>query len=500
MDSKQFLQLLKQVRKKLLFSQLGYSIQLLLVIAGAFALSIITLASIIAIPYWGRILWIGILFIYICGGVVSFRRRATLKDSALFYDRFIQDNRVTAAFSSLHSDHALSPLVVRDALGKMIEALPELKDYRRRIIQPRLMISTMVLVLFSLLVFTQRDATFQEAKRMEKEKEIIAQSDKRLTKQAKKKENVAIKERLLKENEKLMKKKTSAERYEEITKKVKELNIQKKTMEKQKAKLQEVKKELARLNLPNLNEAIQDTNSKRLQQGFKQLSEQQKDKLSKSLKKLDIASMEELADLLKDTKGSEQVNQLAELQEEMQREADLLGKAIGKSGTTDPGSVAQNSAPNQKGAASSNQPNSNSKSNKRNASSKKGSQGIGTPSTTGQNGKGSGAGSGVGNGSGPSPGNGNGAGSGQGSRKMLSVPEKIGGEEQVELDSGALGEGERGNQFETNGPVQKGSLRPYEEVYQEYYSSYRSGSDRATIPKDLEQIIESYFSEIDPGE
>ncbi|PFA68869.1 hypothetical protein CN378_05145 [Bacillus sp. AFS015802] len=505
MESQQFLQLLKQIRKKLLISQLGYAIQLLLVYAGAFALFITTLASIIAIPYWDRFLWIGVTFLFISGGVVSYQRRATLKDSARFFDRFIEDNHVTAAYSSLYSEHALSPLVIRDALGKMIDAIPEIKRYRKRIIQPRSLIFTTVLVLLCLLIFTQRDVTFQEAKRMEKDKEIIAESTKRISNQAKKKENAAIKERLLKENEKLKKKKLARERYEEITKKVKELDLQKKTMEKQLAKLREVKKELGRLNLPDINTAIQHTDSKKLQQVFNQLSELQKNKMINTLKSQDITSMEELKELLKEAEKAEQVQQLAALQEEMQQEAEILQEAMGKSGLQDPGSSLQHTASNQNGAASSKQPNSHSKENDKTAPTKKGGQGSGTQSSTGQNGKGAGAGSGSGNGSsgngsGSGSGAGNGAGRGQGSREMLSVPEKTGGESRVELDSGKLGEGKQGDQFKANGPVQKGSLRPYEEVYQEYYSSYRSGKDRATIPKDLEHIIESYFSEIDPGE
>ncbi|WP_034756085.1 hypothetical protein [Rossellomorea vietnamensis] len=492
-----FLKLLNQLRKKILIRQIWYVFQLLLVFAGAFVLCLITLASVIIIPYWDKMLWIGILFIVVSGVVISFPRRVTLKESALFYDRFVEDDRVTAAYSSLRNGHVLSPLIIRDALVKMRETPPDMNMYRRRIIQPRLMISTILLVFLSLLIFTQRDATFQEAKRLEKEKEIIAQSNSRITKQANKKENASIKERLLKENEQLKEKKAATERYEEINKKVKELSLQKKTMEKQKAKLQEVKKELNGLDFPDIKEAIQETDSDKLQQKVNQLSEEQKRQLLEVMEKQGIASLEELANVLKESEGSNQLNEIANLQEEMQREADLLGKAIGKSRTTDQGQATQKTPSKQKGeAASSTQSNSRSEANKQNASSTKGS---GATSSSGQNGQGAGTGSGTGKGS-SGKGNGTGAGFGQGDREWLSVPEKTGGESRIELDAGKLGDGKKGDQFQANGPVQKGSLRPYEEVYQQYYSSYRSGTDRATIPKDLEHIIESYFSEIDPGE
>ncbi|MFI8686454.1 hypothetical protein [Rossellomorea sp. NPDC077527] len=489
MDSKQFLQLLKQIRKKLLIRQLWHAIQLLVFYAGALALCVIALAAITPIPYWDRGLWIGIIFIFIVGGATAFHKRSTMLDSARYYDHFIDDNRVTAAYSSLHSEHALSPLVLRDALEKMRAALPEIKKVRERIIQPKLMLSTIMLVLLALLIFNQRDHMFKEAQRLEDEKEIIAQSNERIKKKADKKENAAIKERLLKENEKLKKKKVVTDRYEEITKKVKELDLQKNKMKKQHAKLEELKKEIAGLNIPEIQDAISDKDVKKLQQGFNQLSKQQKNKLMKALKDHDIASLKELEEVLKETKDSEQIQQLAKLQEELQEEAEELGETIGENAAE---GSAQNAKSNGNGGASSKQSNTQSKGGKQTASSKGSSGGKGAENSSGQKGNGSGNGSGSGNG--------NGVGSGQGSRDMLSIPEKVEGEDKVELDSGEIGEGERGDQFQTDGPIQRGSLRPYEEVYQDYYSSYRNGSDRADIPKDLEQIIESYFSEIDPGE
>lgn len=74
------------------------------------------------------------------------------------------------------------------------------------------------------------------------------------------------------------------------------------------------------------------------------------------------------------------------------------------------------------------------------------------------------------------------------------------GKTNTEPDSGKLNRGMKGEQFSSDDPVKRGSVRSYEEVYQDYYSSYRKGEDRQTIPKDLESVVESYFSEIDPGE
>lgn len=491
--TQQFLQLLRQIRKKLWINQLWYYIQLLLVYAGVFVLCIVSIAALVVIPYWDRILWVGCHSILIGVAILFYRRRATLKDSALTYDTFVDDNRVTAAYSSLYSGHALSSLVVHDALKKMKRAHPEVLKYRKKRIKPSFLLSSGILMLLSLLIFTQWDASFQEANRIEKEKEIIAESTKRIAEQAKKKENASIKEKLLKKNEELEKVKGATKRYDEIIKKVKELELQKNSIEKQNGKLQQVKKELADINVENVNKALQEKNSDKLKQSLNQLTKEQREKLLTALKSQGIASLEELLELMKEPNSeAEQVEQLAKLQDELQNEADLLKDAIGQSDATGSDSMAQNS-----GKAPSNQVNSNSQTNKAPSSSANGNQpGTSASSPPGQGGRGNGAGSGKGS----SPGAGNGAGSGQGTREMLSVPEKIDGQNHIERDTGKLGEGERGERFESNGPVQKGTLRPYEEVYHDYYSSYRKSSDRFTIPKDLENIVQSYFSEIDPGE
>ncbi|WP_282138057.1 hypothetical protein [Rossellomorea aquimaris] len=485
--TQQFLQLLQDIRKRLWINQLWYYIQLLLVCAGVFILGIVSIAALIVIPYWERILWVGCASTFIGVAILFYRRRASLKDSALAYDRFVDDNRVTAAYSSLHSGHALSSLVVNDALNMMKSAHPEVLKYRKKRIKPSFLITSGILMLLSLLIFTQWNTSFQEAKRIEKEKEIIAESNKRIAEQGKKKENASIKEKLLKKNEELEKVKEAAKRYDEITKKVKELEFQKKSIEKQNEKLQEVKKKIADINVENVNKALQEKNSDKLQRAFNQMTKAQRDQLLMALKSQDIDSLKELSALMKESDSvEEQLDQLAKLQDELQNEADLLKNAIGKSDTTGSDPLVQNS-----GKAPSNQANSKSLGNQAPSSSANGNQ----PGNSAANSSGQG-----GNGNVSSPLAGNAAGNGQGSREMLSVPEEIEGQNHIERDTGKLGEGEQGERFESNGPVQKGTLRPYEEVYQDYYSSYRKSSDRSTIPKDLENIVQSYFSEIDPGE
>ena len=94
---------------------------------------------------------------------------------------------------------------------------------------------------------------------------------------------------------------------------------------------------------------------------------------------------------------------------------------------------------------------------------------------------------------------GSGAGLGQGSRELLTIPEKTVGKENKEIDGGQLGEGTAVEQSEGSGPVLKGTIRPYEEVFGEYEKSYRESSDRYQLPGNLEKIVQSYFTTIDPN-
>ena len=115
---------------------------------------------------------------------------------------------------------------------------------------------------------------------------------------------------------------------------------------------------------------------------------------------------------------------------------------------------------------------------------------------------GNGNGTGSGNRSSSSNGTGTvglGAGIGQGSRELLTIPQRLNGKTNMEIDNGMLGEGQANAQSDGNGPVLKGSIRPYTEVYRQYEQAYRQSTDRYKYPADLEEIVKSYFTNIDPN-
>ncbi|MEH7106932.1 hypothetical protein V7083_04040, partial [Bacillus sp. JJ1764] len=69
----------------------------------------------------------------------------------------------------------------------------------------------------------------------------------------------------------------------------------------------------------------------------------------------------------------------------------------------------------------------------------------------------------------------------------------------LETDSGNLGQGSPSQQFSGNGPVLRGQIRSYQEVYGQYMDTYWNSTDRVTLPSDLEEIVKSYFTTIDPN-
>lgn len=112
------------------------------------------------------------------------------------------------------------------------------------------------------------------------------------------------------------------------------------------------------------------------------------------------------------------------------------------------------------------------------------------------NGSGQGSGSGQG-GSGNGRGQGSGAGFGSGGRALVTTPRDSSGTGNVEIDSGPTSGGniQKGGQ----GPVFDGASRPYEEVYSDYAAEAKQALDRGELPQSLQGLVESYFTEIDPG-
>ena len=81
---------------------------------------------------------------------------------------------------------------------------------------------------------------------------------------------------------------------------------------------------------------------------------------------------------------------------------------------------------------------------------------------------------------------------------MLSIPtDRIGGYTDPSIVSGELGEGEFIEENEREGLVERGTLRPYQEVVGKYKDAYLKGSEKMGLPADLQRVLSDYFSSIE---
>lgn len=79
----------------------------------------------------------------------------------------------------------------------------------------------------------------------------------------------------------------------------------------------------------------------------------------------------------------------------------------------------------------------------------------------------------------------------------MTVPSRIGGTGETEVDSGELGEGEAADEQEAVVPAERGEVRPYRDVVGQYSDSYFSSAEKLELPSDLQKVVEQYFSSIE---
>ena len=80
----------------------------------------------------------------------------------------------------------------------------------------------------------------------------------------------------------------------------------------------------------------------------------------------------------------------------------------------------------------------------------------------------------------------------------MSVPfDRVGEKGETSVVGGNLGQGEFIEERETQGPVEKGTIRPYQEVVGDYKDSYLKSADKMQLPPDLQHILSDYFSSIE---
>lgn len=378
-------------------------------------------------------------------------------------DSYFSHNELVTALSFKNDEDPLVQSLLGKAVQKADDAFAQFKTRKKNWLRPTALIGffTTIVVLAVLYMFPA--ATQIEAIEVEKEKAVVEDIKKEVAKLEKKAETKEVKEQLKELQNTLKETDTAEEALREVVKKQKELALKEQQLK---------EKQTASNNGANEGEGL---------------------------------SKEEV----------EQLKELAQMQQELTQNANATQTAMSKLGKPASNTLqnaiagANNANNNTQNNSNTNQnPSSNAQANnqqgqsgqqgqnnQQNGSQAQGNQ-QGQGNTPGQ-GQGQGSGSGSGLGSGQGAGLGSGAGSGQGGRDLLTTPKRLGGSSETSVDGGPLGDGSNVSEQQGNGPITKGSIRPYEEVVGAYKNSYLESSDRLQLPKDLQNVVQSYFTSIE---
>ncbi|MBK5445875.1 MULTISPECIES: hypothetical protein [unclassified Peribacillus] len=517
-DESQFLKLLKPIQQQLLIQLLLKEGQLLLLAVAVWSFLLLFIARIMVIPFILRYFFIGLICLLAFFLYRVVKRKPDKKMAALLFNKFVPDDRVVTGFAFLGNAGELETLQLRDAIRHMKIHQEKVLSRKKRWFYPKWLTSALCLAVCVLLFIFYPNKEMKEAQKLEKEVKIVEEVKKELEKKANDSKEPAVEKALKEVKKKMALEKDGEKALEALAKQSSELQL-KEVKQKEKQKLleewqeqtkksgfSELAKALAQKDMSKVEKELQKLNEK-----WDELPDEQKQALESLTEQENPLSEEELEALIKQLeeamKSAELVKQLAE-----------ANQAVHQAGTQLQNQLSQNGMPssqlaftNNKGAQGSkaaNQPlgqpstsaSPNGQPNLQSGNSAPNQQGQGGQGQQGGQGGQQGVGQGQQSGQGGNGGGGKGGtkgGKGQGTREMLTIPEMTDGKQNTETDNGQLGEGS-GEEEEADGPVLKGNLRNYEEVYQQYENSYRQSTERLRLPSDLNNLVKNYFNKLDP--
>ena len=516
-DKRQFYQLLKPIRRQLLIIKVLCEFHYWIVAAAVLSLLILISARVFVIPYYQEIIYFTCLLLILPFIFRIWRNKPGWKESAFIFNTYVPEDRVMTAFSFLDDKGLLQQLQLAEALKFMKREQQRVLTRKKQYLLPKWLLAAAILICFTALFLFYPNQTQQLAVKKETEIAVLKKIEKELKEKSKKEQNPGTKKALEKAKDILAKKPELKEALKKLVSERKELELKTlKEQEKQKdlknwqqnlqqSGFNQLAAALDKKDLKQVRKELENINKK-----YDQLTEKQKNALGKlngSAKKLTDKELEELAKKISAAlEAAELTEQYASAEAAVADAVENLQKEMDANGIPS-GQMALNS-PDQTSGQPGNPPNSgngNAAGNGNNGTGgSQGNKGTGNNPSSGQGngaggGNGTGHGSGAGNGgTGTGQGSGNGAGFGMGSREFLTIPEKLNGPTNLESDSGKIENGAGVKQYESNGPVLKGQIRSYQEVYQQYQDSYRNSTDRVKLPNDLENIVKNYFSSLDP--
>ncbi|WP_059170112.1 hypothetical protein [Bacillus sp. FJAT-27445] len=524
-DKKQFLKLLSPVRRQLRLARVFTAIQYGFASAAAACVAVFLIARIVVFPYYNQaaavcsLLALSLVFLFFM------RRLPGWKDAAEIYNGYVPEDRVLSAHSFHHEDGVIQKLLIKETVSYMKREQEHVLSRKKKYRITKWFAAGILLAAAAMALDQVPNKKIELAEKRQTELAVLKKAEKELAGQIKKEKNPLTKKELEELKKELAMARTPDEALKAIDRKRKELAL-KELKEKEKTSgLESLVTELEEAGLEKLASSIDEKDVDKALEEIRLLSkngEKRSPAQSAAMKKLTgtagSASEEKLDSLQKKLEETFQaesdLKELAAVQEAISKQGEKLQNEMSSNGLS-PGRLAmgpqQNSpngqtqsgnnqgktAPINNGAAGS-QPGSKPQNGTSPGTGlgKDNGNGIGQGNGTGQ-GTGTGQGSGTGSGLGQGGSTGMGAGLGNGAREFLTVPDKIGGNEVVESDYGKLGGGSP-SQFESDGPVQRGTIRAYEDVYGEYAASYRNSLDRMKLPGSLEHIVKNYFSDMDP--
>lgn len=507
--------MLRKVRSQLVVEHFVKQFQNWLFTIASYLLLITFLARFIVIVNLSFYLLIGTIGFTLLYVYVSWRKSPQLRMAAHIYDQYVKEERTSTALAIAHEEGLIYELQRKDAIHHMRAMEQRVLKRRKKYMYPKSLILSLCFFSFTALMLLFPNEKIVTANIQKKEIEMIRNTKKELKEEMVNNNNPITKKSLSTVVKELEQMKKAEEALKELIKQREQLALKKMQITEDKTKINEHINQLKSVELKSLAEALEANNKDEitnetasLKENVNNLTSEQKELLAKMIDKNSEAlteNMDELAKHLQSLADSNsKLEQVTEAESTLQNkinhfQASMLANGIQPSSqlmaATQLAETGQQSSGNEDGQTLNEQtPNGQSNGTKNNQQSGAGKQ----PSNEGSGGK-NGSTSGVGGTDSNSSANVSGAGTGQGARDLM-IPEMIDGKKNIETDSGFLNKGNSVEQTEGNGPIVKGTIRPYEEVYQQYEESYREGADRMQLPAELQIIVKDYFSKIKPDQ
>ncbi|HET7581067.1 MAG TPA: hypothetical protein VFK33_17445 [Bacillales bacterium] len=514
----------------------------------------VLLAAVCAVAVWavlGRfvvILHLDVKIWVTCGiGLVvwlaaTVYRRPSWVEAARAFDSHGLDDRVVTMLGFLDDDSEMIRLQREDTLKMMKASLDDVKAQRIRWLYWKRAVPSVVVVGAVVIAFIYPNGVMKEAAKAEKENKIVSEKKKEVE-QFVKKQRDEVKPKAKEELEALKKEVAKAREAGNVMDEMLEAEAKLAELRKRSAgseqELRRMETKLKSAGLRGMASALRERDPAALRKRMKALKEKlseldgdERKKLAETLREMAKAAGAAGGSTAKEStqalqgklekmmKAAGGLQALADAQRKLQEMARGLNRQMAAAGLAKPGKLAfgggGGSMPMGSGQPS--EGGSGAKSGgaggKKSGSGKKGAAGGGGKAggSGGMGGTGGGQGSGNGGGAGGSGGGsgtggtgsgaapGNGAGFGVGSRELLTVPKKLEGKVNKEVDTGELGKGKSTKQVAPQSPVLPGQVRPYEKVYGEYQSTYRQSMERMDLPGHLQSVVKNYFSDLNPDQ